>query len=138
MKVCPNCKVNTESGTVCPRCQTALENAPGALLGNGENFFKKDYWLYLVKTCWFPVVSLLFGAVRVIGWYDQFGTFAVHVIAFALLSVVFAVIQYRNFGKYSRYFHTADFMRYLTVIGKYLFGGFSMFVAILPFFGELV
>ena len=123
MKVCPNCRQTVKEKHRCPHCQTSLVYITDvdADADKVPSSFQWHYILYAFKISWMSWLSLLLCAIRLIGWPQDFGVYGVYVFSLCVLSIVFAVIQYRNFGKYSRYFHPSKIVRFLTVFGKYVF-----------------
>lgn len=133
MKVCPNCKATVEKKNRCPHCQTSLVyiTPVDAEVDKVPSSFQAHYIGYALKTAWISLASIILCALRLLIWNQDLGIYGVHVMSLAVLSLVFAVIQYRNFGTYSRHFHSSAAVRFLTVFGKYAFAVLALAFAFL-------
>lgn len=125
MKLCPHCGMTVEQAETCPYCKTELSQ-------KDEKAFRKDYTTDLLKMIWFSALSFVAGAVSLLVFGEVHGGIGVHTLSFAALSLLFAILQFRAFGKYSRRFHTSTFWRVTAIVLKYVCGSVALMLAAVP------
>lgn len=124
MMLCPNCGMTVEQAETCPYCKTALTKTD-------EKAFRKDYTADLLKTVWFAALSFLLASVSLLIWGETLGGAGVHTLCFAAIALVLGIVQFRNFGKYSRRFHTSSFWRITIVAAKYACASIALMIAVI-------
>jgi len=133
MKQCPTCKMTVDEKNECPICGTTLTYEPTVNAEKEQIIFNKYYWIYFVKTTWFPLLCSILCIVRTAIVRPQISPILLGMAGLLLISIVVSIFQrYLPDAIRWKYKHMGNYAEFKISMWKYLCASiavlFSFFV----------
>ena len=127
MKQCPTCKMTVDEKNECPICGATLTYEPIVDAETEHIIFNKYYWIYFVKTAWFPLLCSIVCIVRAVIVKPPTSPFLLGMAGLLVISIAVSVFQ-RYLPDIIRwkYKHMGHYAEFKIALWKYLCAGIAV------------